>query len=209
MKIKLNLRSIIRYEQMSGQSFNCFNYSNEEQLLMLLYNIVISNNDELFLYDEFKQMVESKKIGLEIFNKFNKELKYIEQYSNKTIDAPTTGETGETSTVVMFIKDIVGLLSIQAGLDINYILSEMTVFDITFYMNSYNDRIKQDLEKRRLFTWLSILPHIDGSKINSPTKFYPFAWEMEQIELEEKEQMNQMKNDFEDFMNNNKVENNE
>jgi len=185
MNIKLNIKSIIKFEQFTNKSFNEIDYTNTDDLLKLMYCIVLSNNPEVFTYDEFIELLNSQKINKDITTKFNIELKLIGLFSTKE---ELVEPTEPTETEVLFIKDIAALLIVQAGLDAHYVMNEMNINDIYLYMTAYNNKIKEQMESSRLWTYLSILPHIDGNKINSPAKLYPFPWELEkQVEQEKAE----------------------
>ena len=197
MNIKLNIRSIIKFEQFANKPFNEFDYTNIDDVSKLLYCVVLANNPESFTYDEFIELSKSKKISKEITDKFNKEIKLIELFASKEVKEETTEEPSEKVTI--FIKDIVAFLIVNAGINANFIMNEMSVNDIPLYMNAYNNKVKEQMESSRLWTYLSILPHIDSSKINSPSKFYSFPWEVEQQELQEKADLKNIASELPDI----------
>lgn len=197
MNIKLNIKSIIRFEQFTNKSFNEFDYTNTDDVTKLLYCVVLINNPESFTYDEFLELIKSKKISKEITDKFNKEIKLIELFTSKEVKQETIVEPSEKVTI--YIKDIVALLIVSAGIDANFIMYEMNINDISLYMNAYNNKVKEQMESSRLWTYLSILPHIDSSKINSPSKFYSFPWELEQQEIKDKAELKNMVEELPDI----------
>ena len=105
MNIKLNIKSIIKFEQFTNKSFNEFDYTNTDDVTKLLYCVVLTNNPEKFTYDEFIELSKSKKISKEITDKFNKEIKLIELFASKELKEEITEEPSEKVTI--FIKDIV------------------------------------------------------------------------------------------------------
>jgi len=121
MNIKLNIKSIIRFENLTGKSFNEFDYTNADDVMKLLYCVVLSNNPESFTYEEFLEVSKNKKISKEITDKFNKEIKIIELFTSKEIPKETTVEP--TEKVTIFIKDIVALLIVSAGIDANFVMN--------------------------------------------------------------------------------------
>jgi len=197
MNIKLNIKSIIKFEQFTNKSFNEIDYTNTDDLLKLMYCIVLSNNPEVFTYDEFLEVINNKKISKEIVDKFNTELELMKQFSNK--ENEEIDENNSTNKEIIYIKDIASLLIISAGLDINYIMNEMNIYDIGLYIKAYNNRIKEQMESRRLWCYLSIIPHIDSSKINNPAKFYPFPWELEKQAEQEKTEFKIMADELPDM----------
>ena len=147
MNIKLNIKSIIKFEQFTNKSFNEIDYTNTDDLMKLLYCIVLSNNTESFTYDEFIELSNSKKISKEISDKFNKEIKIIELFASKEVKEETTEQT-EKGT--LYIKDIVALLIVNTGIDANYVMNEMNINDISLYMTAYNNKVKEQMESSRL-----------------------------------------------------------
>lgn len=186
MNVKLNIKSIIKFEQFTNKSFNEIDYTNADDLLKLMYCIVLSNNPEVFTYEEFQELIKSKKISKAISDKFNKEIKLIELFSNKEIKDEVVEEQ-QPDRGKTYIKDIAAILVVNAGLDINFVMNEMSINDISLYMEAYNNSVKQQMESSRLWTYLTLLPNLD-SKVNSPVKLYPFPWELEaQVKQDEAE----------------------
>jgi len=80
------------------------------------------------------------------------------------------------------------------------------------YKSLLFEKIKFELEQKRLWTYLSMLPHVADKSFNSPTKLFQFEWDVEEIEpeknfefsTEEMEKMMSYEYDFE----NNKLKNN-
>lgn len=194
MNIKLNIKSIIRFEQFTGKSFNEIDYTNTDDLMKLMYCIVLSNNDELFTYDEFLELVKSKKISKEITTKFYKQIKLLELFSIKD-EKEDVAELAAVRESV-FIKDIAALIIVQAGLNPQFVMNEMDINDISLFMTAYNNKVKEQMESSRLWCYLSILPHIDSAKINSPTKFYSFPWDVEQEKAELKSMVDELPDIF-------------
>lgn len=183
--IKLNIKSIIKAEQFLCKPFTSFDYSNENDLLPLLYCIVLSNNNTSFTYKEFLFLLEYKKISNEIFSQFNKEGEILAQFNkakeevNKSVTKRDLPET--------YIKDIVSALIIDGGIDANFLMNEVSLLELTDYIKAYENRKREQMESSRLWTFLTCAPHIDLKKIKSARDFYPFAWELEQIHKEEQE----------------------
>lgn len=197
MNIKLNIKSIIKFEQFTNKSFNEIDYTNADDLLKLMYCIVLSNNPEVFTYEEFQELIKSKKISKTISDKFNKEIKLIELFSNKEIKEEVVEEQ-QPEKEKTYIKDIAAILVVNAGLDINFVMNEMSINDISLYMEAYNNRVKEQMESSRLWTYLTLLPNLD-SKVNSPVKLYPFPWELEAQVEQDKTELKSMADELPDI----------
>ena len=147
MNIKLNIKSIIKFEQFTNKSFNEIDYTNTDDLLKLMYCIVLSNNPDVFTYEEFLELIKSKKISKTISDKLSTEIKLIDLFANKEVKE-VTEEQPERE--VIFIKDIAAILVVNVGLDINFVMNEMSINDISLYMEAYNNNVKQQMESSRL-----------------------------------------------------------
>jgi hypothetical protein len=97
-----------------------------------------------------------------------------------------------------YIKDIAAILVVNAGLDINFVMNEMSINDISLYMEAYNNSVKQQMESSRLWTYLTLLPNLD-SKVNSPVKLYPFPWELEAQVEQDKTELKSMADELPDI----------
>jgi hypothetical protein len=182
MNIKINMKSLINYEMMTNKSFYEFDLTSESDMLILLYNIVLTNNDEKFSYDEFVEIMKSTKLYKEVFEKFNFEMNLIQQYIKKEIKIETKNVEAETEikNEKVFLKDVVATLIIHCQIDINYVMFEMKMYEIEFLIKSHNEKTKQEMEQNRLWTWFSMLPHIDSKSIQkSPKGLILFPWEDE------------------------------
>jgi len=197
MNLKLNLKSIIRFEQFTGKSFNEINFQSDD-LYKLMYCMILENNDDVFDYDEFLELLNNKKIAKEVTTKFSKIWNISKQFSikNEIEKEIKVDETDEKKDVV-FIQDIASILIVNAGLDAKYVLNEMEIIDMPIYLKALNNKInneenilKLNLTYNRLNTWYNIIAQVGTDKINKPSKLYSFSWESEiEKEVEIKKQM--------------------
>jgi len=212
LKIKLNIKSIIRFEQLTNKSFYEID-SLTDDFIKLLYCIVLVNNDFVFSYDDFLDILKTNnKIGKDIMNKFQKLNQLNEQFIDKIKTAIEPEIKKETEPIkenkINYIKDIASMLIVQLGLDANYVLYDMEVIDIKMYYDAYITKIKNEeniniinLTYNRLNTWYSVICQVGAEKLNNPTKLYSFPWEKEELEKEvKKHQIN--KSEFDDIMKN-------
>lgn len=49
------------------------------------------------------------------------------------------------------------------------------------FIAAYQTNRKELMESDRLWTYLTILPHVDGKKLPSARDLYPFPWEEEEM----------------------------
>ena len=197
MKLILNIKSIIKFEQLVNKSFDEINFQSDD-LYKLMYCIILENNDEKFTYDEFLELLNNKKIAKEVSTKFSKIWDISKQFSiKKEIEKETKTDEKADEKKVIFIQDIASILIVNAGLDANYVLNEMEIINIPIYLKALNNKInneenilKLNLTYNRLNTWYNIIAQVGTDKINKPSKLYSFSWESEiEKEVEIKKQM--------------------
>ena len=185
--IKLNIKSIIKFEQLTNKPFSLIDYTSEEDVSKLLYCIVLSNNDCQFTYSQFLQLLDSKKISKNLFEQFQTVCEVFNQFKNTGTEEENTRDTVEgKESRGTYVKDLAALLVIQGGLDVNYVLNELSLNDIPLYIQALNDKQRERMEEQRLWTFISILPHVDSKKLKTPADLYPFPWELKEKEIERK-----------------------
>ena len=183
--IKLNIKSIIKFEQLTNKPFSLIDYTSEEDVSKLLYCIVLSNNDCQFTYSQFLQLLDSKKISKNLFEQFQTVCEVFNQFKNTGTEEENTRDTVEgKESRGTYVKDLAALLVIQGGLDVNYVLNELSLNDIPLYIQALNDKQRERMEEQRLWTFISILPHVDSNKLKTPADLYPFPWELKEKEIE-------------------------
>lgn len=191
MKAKLNLQAIRVAERLLKKPFGEFDLTDEETILTLMYAMVSENNDEVMTFDQFKSILNMGKIGIKVQRAVSDEMAYIDQFKE---------EVSGKEEKAPYMGDLAALL-ITFGLDAHFVLYEMKLFEIGDYIKAIDEHKKEQMERDRMNTFYSILPHVDHKKIKKPQDIYPFPWEMEQIENDALEQLEKDKDMFNKFMN--------
>lgn len=170
--VRLSMKSIIRAEQILSKSFSDIDYGNPDELMKLLYCIVLSNNSVPFTFEEFILIAENEKqLGI-MLKELEKVNKVLEQFTEPS-------KAGENGAGPQYLKDVAGVL-IMSGMDAHYIMEEMDISDIPIFLEAYEKKKREEMEASRLWTFLSIAPHIDTSKVSSPKDLMAFPWEEEE-----------------------------
>lgn len=202
-KLKLNIKSIVLYERLTGESFSQFSPTTEK-VIPLLYCILVANNDftstfedaieYLFADQEFVKGLTKK---LEDLLKFNKQFSYRPEDQEEQIEKKD--EVSEESKKSIFISQLVPILVSDCGLDINYILNDMYYTEIDSYINYRDQKYRSDMEEKRLFTYLGMSPHVDTRKCKIES-ILPFPWEKEKKKKEALENMRKHRSKLDEFM---------
>ena len=178
-KINLNIKSIVLYEKLTQESFSLFD-GTISKIIPLLYCMLVANNDYNESYeDTVKYLFNDERLMKELGERLEKQMKFQSQFKSpfKEEEINLSDKSNDTSNdKQVFITQTIPILVVDCGLDINYVLNEMQYTDIDLYIRYKDDKEKTKLEEKRLFTYLTVLPHIDSKKCPIE-KFLPFQWE--------------------------------
>lgn len=161
---------------MTGKPFSKLNYDSNEDIIALLYVCGPMNTT----FEDFKNHLDKKSIPEQI-KQYEIQTTISAQFQKKIAKKGKKGNKKDSNKEdkPVFIKDIVSVLILE-GLDANFALYRMDISDLHIFIDALEDIKKERLESQRLWTYLTITPHLT-KKIKSPKDLYPFPWEMEQI----------------------------
>lgn len=173
--IKVNIKAISVYEKLANKAYSELDITDENDILLFLYSIIIANNNTRILFNDFKAvMLANKKLFTKVFAAFTDEMRFIEQF-NKTEDN-TDQIKNNTDQHTVSITSIIPLLVQDCRLNINYVLNEMQLHEITEHLQHYQNNYRSEKELSRLWTFLQMLPHC-GKSLKEPTDIFKFGWE--------------------------------
>ena len=198
MKIGLTIKAIIRWEQMRGKSFSLMDYTNQEDLEVLLYTTAICTSPEkMYTFETFRQTLSNGRITREMVLALEKEIAVLAQFQKKQEGA----EFANHNVPLGMISELVSTL-IMSGLDAHYAMNEMELCDLPMYIGSYEKIRKEEMESNRLWTFFTMMPHIDAKKMKNGAKdLIIFPWEEEEAKIEAERAINEGMERFENFMN--------
>lgn len=207
--LKLNIKSIIYYERLTRKPFSEFK-GNEEDVVPLLYCMLVANNDFKRTYEEtIKYLFTDEKFVEEINSRLQKIFIFESQFFNKeeeNKEIPTENNPqNKEDTNKVFIYQLVPILVMDCNLNIDYVLNEMHYSEIDSYIKYRDDKNKNRLEEKRLFTYLTIMPHINAKKL-TVSELLPFSWEKEEKEKEGLKVIDNHKDKLKNFMNSGQIE---
>ena len=207
--LKLNIKSIINYERLTGRPFSTFTDS-EEDVIPLLYCMLVANNDFKRTYEETIQyLFTDEKFVEQINSRLQKIFLFESQFFNKeeeNKEIPTEINTpNKEESNKVYIYQLVPILVMDCNLNIDYVLNEMHYSEIDSYIKYRDDKNKNRLEEKRLFTYLTIMPHINAKKL-TVSELLPFSWEQEQKEKEGLKVIDNHKDKLKNFMDSGTIE---
>lgn len=183
---QLTVKSVIRWEQMRGKSFSLMDYSDREDIETLLYTMSIGSFKAPYKYEVFKSVLADEKFMEEMSVSLGRIISVMTQFKNNVNvgSGDSGGDRAET------VGNIVATL-IMSGLDAHYALNEMELQDLPLYIEAYENKRKDEMESARLWTYLTILPHIDAKAMENGAKdLISFPWEQkpkEEAEINDSE----------------------
>lgn len=176
--IKFTLKAVMRAEQLLEKPFSQIDYSCSGEVMKLLYCAVLANNDAVFTFEEFCSLAENEK-QLDVM------IKEMEKYGrvmNQFADLSADHDKGD-APAGPYMKDLATML-VFAGMDAHYVMNEMEIYDIQVWAEALDKKKREEMEASRMWTFLSVVPHINTGKIRSPEDFFPFPWEIERQKKE-------------------------
>ena len=168
--MKLNLQTIRIAEQLLGKPFGEFELTSEKDADMLAYSLLVASSDENFSYSTYEHL--SDKVKAKALKQLTSDFSFLQQFSK---------EETETNSKPVYMGEVAATL-IMEGMDAHYVLYEMGVFELKDYLAALDTKIKNKFENSRLWTFYTILPHVDAKKLKSPKDLFLFPWEVEEEE---------------------------
>ena len=177
----IQIKDLMKWEQLTKIPFSKMDYNNSEHMEALLYVRHIKGNGRTLMFEDFKRIDLYAKSKQKEFESLARELQFNLQYHPAPSSEEPTAEELEDAPSV-YIEEVVNELMLN-GISANYLL-ESTSEIIPSLIAVLDKKKREEMENSRLWTYISILPHIDSKKIKSPTDLLPFPWEVEEAKIE-------------------------
>lgn len=178
--LRLSLRAVCLYEQITARSFSTLDLSDEADVEALSYALWYYATDEAQTLDRWRSALESPSLATHLARELERVLSLLEQLSVQRASA-SSGSDGDEKAGYM--TPIITRLAYSLGAD--FVLNQMELWELPHYLESEEQRRRQELEQQRLFTWLSMLPHLSKDSARSAEELLPFPWEAERKEAEQ------------------------
>ena len=183
IKMKMTIRSLCYFELLADKSFFAVDMDSDD-VIELLYAMIVTNNDMSLSYNAFRSMLEDGRVLKWCYEQLNNIKKQAEQISFKKREE--TGEEMPNDTPVK-MTDIAMFLIAKHHIDPKYVMDEMNMWELSSLVFACSKDTEESLTLQRLWTYLTILPNVDGKKIGGPEKLLPFPWDKENEKSKEKQ----------------------
>lgn len=178
-------------EKLLNKPFSDFDLSEEKDLKGLIYSVYVTNEKVLTLSD-FENLWNLKSEKEKMVKFITTQIQYVQQFSLPSDDAE-----GER----VWIGNLVNRLIATRRVDQSYILNDMQVWELSDILKAAEEVVKEEMEQKRFWAYLTVLPHVDNKKIKKPQDLITFPWEAEEFAKEKQEQLEKDKEMFEKFFN--------
>lgn len=189
--IALNVRAAIKFEQLTDKSFLEIDYLSEDDVKNLLYACMSAKN--IITRKEFEGMYSVPKHRNGMSNEVMRQVEQMGAFSGQKKHVGNSGDTSDSLT-----QKISCVAEYLIGYGHNVL--DCQIDELQIYINAVDKKKREDMESQRLWTYLSILPHVDAKKIKSPSDLYPFPWEIEAKQKELEKEVSENMELFNDFM---------
>ena len=174
---KLTLRAVLLFEKLTARSFSSMSILDEEDAVTLLYCLQrCEEGGSVLPIDVWKQVLESELVKSEIYARLERTLEAMIPLSFTSSEGATSAE-GEDNGDAPDFTSIAGMLVVDGGLSPSYVMDTMELWEIPAFLDALDRKKREALEHQRLFTWMTMMPHLSSDSVGSPEELLPFPWE--------------------------------
>lgn len=174
---KLTLRAVLLFEKLTARSFSSLSILDEEDAVTLLYCLQrCEEGGSVLPLDVWKQVLESESVKSELYARLERTLEAMIPLSFTSSEGATSAE-GEDNGDAPDFTSIAGMLVVDGGLSPSYVMDTMELWEIPAVLDALDRKKKEHLEHQRLFTWMTMMPHLSSDSVGSPEELLPFPWE--------------------------------
>ena len=183
---KLTLRAVLLFEKLTARSFSSLSILDEEDAVTLLYCLQrCEEGGSVLPLDVWKQVLESELVKSEIYARLERTLEAMIPLSFTSSEGATSAE-GEDNGDAPDFTSIAGMLVVDGGLSPSYVMDTMELWEIPAFLDALDRKKREALEHQRLFTWMTMMPHLSSDSVGSPEELLPFPWEQAETNARKK-----------------------
>lgn len=180
----LTLRAVLLFEKLTARSFSSLNILDEEDAVTLLYCLQrCEEGGSVLPLDVWKQVLESESVKDELYARLERTLEAMIPLSLPEGTSPTEETDEDTSTD---FTSIAGMLVVDGGLSPSYVMDTMELWEIPAFLDALDRKKREAIEHQRLFTWMTMMPHLSSDSVGSPEELLPFPWEQAETNARKK-----------------------
>lgn len=164
-KLKYTLRALFIYEQITGKAFELKTITDE---YLFFYCVLMANNpDSPLTFEELIEAIdEDMGIMVEFQNFLKKELEKQQLFITNNTDAKKK---------VLTTKEIYSALVIEGGLDPEYVLDKMQMYELEPLISNLHRKDRNSWEQARMVAY--VIAQCNSTKKLKPTDIMQFTWD--------------------------------
>jgi hypothetical protein len=168
-KLKYTLRALFIYEQITGKAFELKTITDE---YLFFYCVLMANNpDSSLTFEELIEAIdEDMGIMVEFQNFLKKELEKQQLFITNNTDAKKK---------VLTTKEIYSALVIEGGLDPEYVLDKMQMYELEPLISNLHRKDRNSWEQARMIAY--VIAQCNSTKKLKPTDIMQFTWDSDTI----------------------------
>lgn len=172
---KLTLRAVLLFEKLTARSFSTLSILDEEDAVTLLYCLQrCEEGGSVLPFEVWRQVLESESVKGELYARLERTLEAMIPLSLHEGTSPTE-ETDEDPPPDF--TSIAGVLVVEGGLSPSYVMDTMEMWEMPALLDALDRKKREALDHQRLFTWMTMMPHLSSDSVGSPEELLPFPWE--------------------------------
>jgi len=172
----LTLRAVLLFEKLSARSFSTLNIQDGEQIPLLIYCLQrCEDGGSKMPFDAWVSVLDSVEVSSHLYGRLERTLAELTPIT----DVEDSGDPSDGEDDGPDFTTIANMIIVDGGIDAGYVMDRMELWEIPAILNAIQKRKQEGLEYKRLFTWMSMLPHLAQDSVCSPEKLLPFPWEVE------------------------------
>lgn len=180
---RVTLRAVLLFEKLTARSFTSIDLQNEEDAITLIYCLQRDTPTGVRLpLVQWKSILKSDTLRAEYYKALGRALEELGEASTAfTLDSSETASAlGAERESAQTFTEIATTLIVTGGLSPAYVMDRLELWELPALLEALESRTQEALERSRLFTWLTMLPHLAQDSAKSPEELLPFPWEVHQ-----------------------------
>lgn len=177
LNIKISVKSLILFEALSGKKFS--QSLDQADMILLMYSAFVISTGMKISVTAFGYLMENERFSKRLTACMQDAQDFMAQFNEVGTEAnPEEVKSGSTEGG-MSITEMANALIFKYHIDVNYVMKDMELWELTDFLKGAEAQYKDEMEDKRLWTFLTVAPQIDLKKCKTPEKFFPFPWNKE------------------------------
>lgn len=176
----LTLRAVLLFEKLSARSFSTLNIQDGEQIPLLIYCLQrCEEGGSKMPFNAWVSVLDSVEVSSHLYGRLERTLEELTPITASISNGEGEGDPSDDEGDSPDFTTIANMIIVEGGLAAGYVMDRMELWEIPAMLQAIQKRKQEGLEYQRLFTWMTMLPHLAQDSVCSPEKLLPFPWEVE------------------------------